>query len=216
MSASASDSDGSIARVEFWLDGAKISQDTVAPYQQNWTSTAGAHAVMARAVDNDGAIENSAVHSITVTAPGGGGGGTGSAASETRELFYDSHQRLCKIVEPETGATLMGYDAAGNVAWSASGLPANTACSETGNTAAILARRVVRSYDARNRVSTMSFPDGNGDQVWDYWANGLTKQITTLNAGTQAINAYTWNKRGLLLAESISQPGWYTWTQGYQ
>ena len=69
MSASASDSDGSIARVEFWVDGTKISQDTTAPYQQNWTSTAGGHAVKARAVDDDGAIKDSTTHAIIVTDP---------------------------------------------------------------------------------------------------------------------------------------------------
>jgi hypothetical protein len=46
----------------------------------------------------------------------------------TRTYAYDAQQRLCRTTEPETGATLLGYDAAGNLAWSASGLPGTTAC----------------------------------------------------------------------------------------
>ncbi len=40
----------------------------------------------------------------------------------TAPVVYDGAQRLCKSMEPETGATGMGYDAAGNLLWSASGL----------------------------------------------------------------------------------------------
>ncbi len=60
----------------------------------------------------------------------------------SRKYTYDAGQDLCRTIEPETGATLMGYDAAGNLAWSAAGLPAATACDAEGDTAAILARKV--------------------------------------------------------------------------
>ncbi|MGB3873975.1 MAG: RHS repeat domain-containing protein, partial [Stenotrophomonas sp.] len=45
------------------------------------------------------------------------GGGTGV----DRNYTYNTHQQLCRSVEPETGATLLGYDGAGNVKWSAAG-----------------------------------------------------------------------------------------------
>lgn len=63
----------------------------------------------------------------------------------TRTYAYNDYQELCRVVEPETGATLMGYDAAGNLAWSASGLPASTACDLQGDTTEILARKAVRT-----------------------------------------------------------------------
>lgn len=48
----------------------------------------------------------------------------------TRSYVYDAQQQLCKSIEPETGATAFGYDAAGNLAWSASGLalPSASSC----------------------------------------------------------------------------------------
>ena len=52
--------------------------------------------------------------------------------SVSRKYVYDAHQQLCKIIEPETGATVMDYDAAGNLAWSASGSePARSPSSAT-------------------------------------------------------------------------------------
>lgn len=129
-----------------------------------------------------------------------------SSAKITRSYVYDGYQQLCKSVEPETGATVMGYDAAGNLAWSAAGvdLPSTTAC-DAGSTA-IAARKIVRGYDSRNRLSTLAFPDGNGNQSWTYTKDGKPATVTTANdAGTtRAINTYTYSKRGLLTAETSS------------
>src|SRR5690606_30327953 len=43
----------------------------------------------------------------------------GGTLAVDRTYAYNKHQELCRSVEPETGATLMGYDPAGNLAWSA-------------------------------------------------------------------------------------------------
>lgn len=141
-----------------------------------------------------------------------------STVSVTRTYTYNTYQELCRSVEPETGATLMGYDAAGNLAWSAAGLPATTACHATGNTTAINARRVDREYDARNRLKVLDFPDGNGNQTWDYYADGKPSQIATWNIGApgadpkETRNLYTYYKRGLLKTELIAVPAWYTFS----
>ena len=124
---------------------------------------------------------------------------------ETRSYTYYTSQQLCRTVEPETGATLMGYDGAGNLAWSAAGLPSTTACDLEGDTAAILARKAARSYDARNRLKTLSFPDGRGDQEWTYKPDNLPNTITTYNdaaPASQVTNANTYNHRRLLVGES--------------
>src|SRR5690606_8616092 len=97
---------------------------------------------------------------------------------------YNSRQELCRSEEPETGTTLMGYDAAGNLTWSAAGLPAGTGCHGTGNTATINARKVVRTYDGRNRLSTLSFADGQGNQTWTYAPDGLPVSIATTVTGS--------------------------------
>ena len=67
LAAGAVDSDGSIARVEFLVDGALVATDTSSPYSASWTTSAtGEHTVTARAVDNAGAIATSSPVTITV------------------------------------------------------------------------------------------------------------------------------------------------------
>ncbi|TYT26164.1 hypothetical protein FZO89_07765 [Luteimonas viscosa] len=144
------------------------------------------------------------------------GDGTESA---TRRYAYNAYQELCRSVEPETGATVMGYDGAGNLTWSASGLPAGTACHTTGNTTAITARKAVRTYDGRNRLKTLTFPgDGLGNQTWTYYADGLPNAVTTRNdtAGAQqTVNSYTYNRRRLLSRESLKLGTVFTWPVDY-
>ncbi|MDY4282975.1 RHS repeat protein [Xanthomonas sp. LF06-19] len=133
----------------------------------------------------------------------------------TRSYVYDTYQQLCKTVEPETGATANGYDAAGNLVWSAAGLslPSTTSCDA--DSAFASGRRVDRSYDVRNRIKALSFPDGNGNQAWSYWPDGAVKQITTTNNGVATYNSYAYNKRRLLIAESQGQADGETWALGY-
>jgi hypothetical protein len=55
ISATASDSDGTVSRVEFFVGSALVGVDSVAPYSVSWTPVqTGLYAVLARAVDNDG------------------------------------------------------------------------------------------------------------------------------------------------------------------
>ncbi len=134
-----------------------------------------------------------------------------------RTLVYGEGGSLCKSIEPESGSTVMGYDGADNTIWTASGLD----LPDPGNCEAAAAhgssRRVDLTYDSRNRVSTLSFPDGNGNQIWTYAADGLPTRISTANDGgaNHTINAYSYNKRRLLTGESSSQEGWYSWALGY-
>ncbi|SFV29103.1 RHS repeat-associated core domain-containing protein [Pseudoxanthomonas sp. YR558] len=130
-----------------------------------------------------------------------------------RYYGYNDYQELCRSEEPETGTTLMGYDTAGNLKWSSSGLPAGQACEPNGTTPAVAARRSDRVYNNRNRLQTLSFPDGKGSQTWAYHTDGLPQSITTNNVsgGDQVINRYYYNQRRLLTTEHSEQPGWYTW-----
>lgn len=142
---------------------------------------------------------------------------TGGTAALNRSYVYDAQQQLCKQIEPETGATVMAYDAAGNLQWSASGqaLPSTTAC----NTANVPAsERVLRAYDARNRLVDLQFPGGNGSQAWTYTPDGLPASVVTWNDGGSnwVTNSYSYNHRRLLAGESQSiSDGIATWAFGY-
>ncbi|PNS09860.1 RHS Repeat [Lysobacter silvestris] len=141
-----------------------------------------------------------------------------SAVSVTRSYVYNANMELCKTIEPEVGSTVMSYDPAGNLAWSAAGgiYPSTTSCNTT--EAYSSGRRADRSYDPRNHVLSLAFPDGRGNQSWTYTPDGLVNTSTVDNDGPSqgTVNqVYTYNHRRLLAGESTSQPGWYTMGIGY-
>jgi chitinase len=67
ISANAADSDGSIARVDFYAGNTLVGRDAIAPYAIVWRgATVGTHALKAVAIDNRKASGTSSVVSITV------------------------------------------------------------------------------------------------------------------------------------------------------
>ena len=71
VSANAADSDGNVARVEFYDGSTLIGSSTTAPYTVVWTGAAlGAHSLTAKAYDNRSAITTSTAVAISVNAPG--------------------------------------------------------------------------------------------------------------------------------------------------
>lgn len=138
--------------------------------------------------------------------------------SSTRRYLYNVAHELCKTIEPETGSTVMHYDGAGNLDWSATGLnlPSLTSCDETH--ASIAARKVSRTYDARNRLKTLRFlADTRGDQDWFYTPDGLPSKVVTANVpgAVHPENHYAYNKRRLLTTETQHLPAWYSYSLGY-
>ena len=80
ISATASDPDDLVARVDFSVNGVKIATDSAAPYSTSWIAGApGAYSIVATAADFDGAVTSSLPAAITVVPkvvdPGPGGGG---------------------------------------------------------------------------------------------------------------------------------------------
>ena len=66
--ASASDPDGTVAKVEFFNGAAKLGEDTSAPFTYDWAGVpAGTYSLTARATDNLGAQSTSAVRTVTVS-----------------------------------------------------------------------------------------------------------------------------------------------------
>ena len=70
LSAAAFDSDGTIARVEYYANGVRIGQSSVAPYTLPFNPIlVGSYALSAIAVDNVGGMAKSAVLNVAVDAP---------------------------------------------------------------------------------------------------------------------------------------------------
>jgi len=70
LSASASDVDGYITKVEYWTGATKIGESSASPWNATWSGVVvGTYAVTAKAFDSCGASVTSAARTITVSAP---------------------------------------------------------------------------------------------------------------------------------------------------
>src|SRR5690606_3126755 len=94
-------------------------------------------------------------------------------------------------------------------------LPDPKACDRV---AARASGRVVRrNYDERNRLDSLTFPDGLGNQQWTYTPDGLPSQIATRNGdGAEVVyNHYSYNRRRLLTSERVVHPDGYDGSISY-
>jgi YD repeat-containing protein len=128
----------------------------------------------------------------------------------TKTLTYDSHHRLCRTTEPESGSAVMGYDDANNLVWSVSGatLSNDGSCHpELAQSASV----TTRSYDAMNRLLTLSPPAGTQGTVYTYDALG------NMASATSGLSLWTAsrNKRGQLTGESLQVDSQGVWAISY-
>lgn len=110
ISANASDSDGTISSVEFYINGTKVATDTTTPYQATWTASAGSQTLYARAIDDKNASTNSA--NITITVAGTNTGGTNSDERCRPDGLYETaniNVPYCSVYDAN-GREKMGAD----------------------------------------------------------------------------------------------------------
>lgn len=69
LAATASDSDGVVDHVDFYVNAVLVAKDKTPPYEFNWKSNPGAFTIVATAVDNKGAQTTSNPVAITVAPP---------------------------------------------------------------------------------------------------------------------------------------------------
>ncbi len=131
LQANASDTDGTVARVEFFANGALVNTDTVAPFEFAWSGVgAGSYTVFARAVDNLGAPRDSAAVTVRVNAPptgsmsaaGGAGVIPGPSASALLQAAASDSDGSINRVEFWSGGTLLATTTAAPYQWTWSGL----------------------------------------------------------------------------------------------
>jgi YD repeat-containing protein len=135
---------------------------------------------------------------------------SGGGKSATRSYVYDEKERLCKTIEPETGATLVDYDLANNVIWRASGLSLPSASCDT--LSVVSSKKIGYGYDALNRLKNTTYGDLSPDVTRTYTPDGLLETINSNGANW----TYSYNPRRLSIAESLSFGGvTYTLSKSY-
>ncbi|WP_312236481.1 glycosyl hydrolase family 18 protein [Stenotrophomonas sp.] len=157
VSANASDSDGSVSKVEFFRGGTSLGIDTSAPYSVSWTNaSAGSHTFKAVATDNNNAVTSSATVSVTVTAASNdttppsvpGGLASPSKTATTVNLAWTA------ATDNSGGSGVAGYDVYRN--GSLVGSPAATQYTDGGLTASTAYTYTVRARDNAGNASAQS------------------------------------------------------------
>jgi chitodextrinase len=120
INANASDADGSVTKVEFYVDGTKIGEDATSPYSFDWSATTGIHSLTTVSIDNSGATQTSVAVSITVdnpnqiptvsiTAPVNDAVFTAPASITIKATASDADGSISKV-DFYNGTTLLGSD----------------------------------------------------------------------------------------------------------
>ena len=92
----ASDIDGDVVKVEFYLDNVKIGEDVTAPYSHVWNAESGQHTFSAKAIDSDGSDAQASVEVIAYM------------PDEDKVLHYDLDHNLLDISGNLNHATIGG------------------------------------------------------------------------------------------------------------
>jgi glucose/arabinose dehydrogenase len=91
LTATAGDTDGSVASVQFFENGVSIGTDTTSPYSTSWTpASAGSRSLTARATDNLGATTTSSAAAVTVSPAAGPDAQNPTAALSAPANFADN------------------------------------------------------------------------------------------------------------------------------
>ncbi|MHC9011507.1 glycosyl hydrolase family 18 protein [Stenotrophomonas rhizophila] len=157
VSATASDTDGSISKVEFFRGGTSLGIDTSAPYSAVWSNaSAGSHTFKAVATDNNNAVTSSATVNVTVTAASNdttppsvpGGLASPSRTATTVNLAWNA------ATDNSGGSGVAGYDVYRN--GSLVGSPSATQYTDGGLAASTAYTYTVRARDNAGNASAQS------------------------------------------------------------
>ena len=138
IQAGASDSDGRVARVEFYRGTTLIGSDTTAPYAVSWTGApVGTYTLTAKAFDDDGASRTSAgvsvnvrsaqnqLPTVSVTSPSAGATFTAPASISINAAAADADGTIVGV-DFYAGSELIGTDTTSPYVGSWTNVPAGT------------------------------------------------------------------------------------------
>jgi RHS repeat-associated protein len=189
LAATAADSDGTVASVSFYADGALISSSTSSPYLASYsTSVLGNHLLTAIATDNSGATTTSAAVMVSVT------GVVSESRWITTSATYDSYGNMTSETDAlghQTSTVWGTYygrlpSSTTNAAGQTTTYSPNMACSGQASMTDPNGGLTQWTYDGLCRKQSETRPD-NGKTTWAYFlfGNPTSQNIQTTISDSQ-------------------------------
>ena len=225
IAATAADSDGSIARVQFYQGSTLIGTDTTSPFTATWSNApAGSHQLRAVATDNEGATATSATVAITVngtgnraptvsfTSPASGSTYTAPARLELRVSASDSDGRIVRV-RLYRGSTLVKDDVTSPYSENLYSVPAGTyelravAYDDDGATAE--ASVSVRVNAAGNQTPTIAITSPTSGTSYSAPATVNVQASASDSDGT--VSRVEFYRGSTLIGTDTTSPYTYSW-----
>ncbi|ABE53429.1 YD repeat [Shewanella denitrificans OS217] len=119
----------------------------------------------------------------------------------TEKRYYDSQNKLCKQVRPETGQTAFKYNSQNQLVWRAEATAGDlNACDAD---SVLESHKTRLNYDNLGQLRTEVFPDNTPSKTYSYDANG---NLIFLQAGSVSWN-YLYDSQNRLKNEILSLDG---------
>jgi RHS repeat-associated protein len=218
LSADATDSDGTIAKVDYYNGATLIGSATAAPYSVTWTNVpAGIHTITAQATDNHGAAATSSAISlisdtppaVSLTSPAANTVATAPGSFTLAATATSSMSTIAKV-EFFHGATLIGTATAApySVTWSnvAAGSYSLTAVATDGYGISTPSAAVAVISNQAPSVSLTSPADGA--QITSPNSFTLTADATDADGSIARVEFYN---GATLLGTATTAPYSFTW-----
>ncbi len=210
LTVNATDPDGSVSRVDFFVDGNLYLTDTTAPYATNWQPTStGSHTFSAVARDNDGATsttnvtvqvatsQTNAAPLVAITAPVSGASvGPAPATVGLSATASDADGTVARV-SFYVGSTLIGSDTSAPYTLSWSGVAAGTysltavATDNTGATTTSAPVALTVTGTQTQTTATAVFVPSTDNANVDYYVVELYTStgamVSTVNIGKPAV-----------------------------
>jgi RHS repeat-associated protein len=225
ITATAADSDGTVAKVEYYNGATLLGTSTAAPYSFTWSNVAaGSYSLTAKATDNTGAVTTSAAVAITVkaanaaptvslTAPAANASYTAPAAVTITATAVDSDGTVAKV-EYYNGTTLLGTSTAAPYSFTWSNVAAGSyslTAKATDNTGAVTTSAAVAiTVKAANVTPTVSLTAPAANASYTAPASVVITATAADSDGTVAKVEY-YNGTTLLGTSTVA-PYSFTWS----
>jgi regulation of enolase protein 1 (concanavalin A-like superfamily) len=223
MSASASDSDGSVAKVDFYNGTTLLGTDSSSPYSFSWNNVgAGSYSLKAVATDNAGAATNSGSVTVTVsantppavslTSPSGGTSFMAPASTTVAAVATDANGSVARV-DFYAGSTLLGSDTTSPYSVNWSNVPAGSyllTARATDNTGASTMSAGVNVTVNANQAPTVSLTSPATGTIFSTPATvTMTASANDADGSIQKVEFYNGST---LLGSDTTSPFTFSWS----